>query len=48
MFDLFCPNVDACVVSFTSCVLLRELLILTLPDRLAGPGGSFIDTKPRG
>ena len=35
---------DAIVMSAISCLLIREALIVALPDRIAGPGGSFIDT----
>lgn len=31
-------------LSFLACFALRELMILILPDRLAGPQGSFICT----
>lgn len=47
MFDLFVPSFDACLVSFITCALLREMFILTLPDTLAGPGDSSIDTHSR-
>lgn len=30
--------------SFLVCLILREAMILALPDRVAGPGGWLIDT----
>ncbi|NKB28729.1 MAG: hypothetical protein GKR99_14730 [Rhodobacteraceae bacterium] len=38
---------DAIAVAFLGCVAVREIAIVTLPDSVAGPGGSFIDTAPR-
>ena len=35
------------MLSAITCLILREAMILALPDRLAGPGGSFIDTTKR-
>ncbi|WP_343079451.1 hypothetical protein [Ostreiculturibacter nitratireducens] len=35
---------DDIVGSFLVCVALREVMIFTLPDRIAGPGGWLIDT----
>jgi hypothetical protein len=35
---------DTLVMSAITCLLIREALIVALPDRIAGPGGSFIDT----
>ena len=36
---------DAICVSFLVCAVVRELMILGLPDEIAGPGGWFIDTN---
>lgn len=47
MFELIHPTFDACLVSFITCAFLREMFILILPDQLAGPGGSFVDTDRR-
>ena len=37
---------DLLLSSLLLCLMIREILILVLPDELAGPGGSFIDTGP--
>ena len=36
---------DTIVMSAITCLIIREAMILALPDSIAGPGGSFIDTK---
>ncbi|HPE25224.1 hypothetical protein [Albidovulum sp.] len=35
---------DDIAMSFLVCAVLREGMILALPDRIAGPGGWLIDT----
>ncbi|MEZ5779916.1 MAG: hypothetical protein R3E44_16295 [Paracoccaceae bacterium] len=35
---------DEIAASLLVCMILRELLILALPDRIAGPGGWLVDT----
>lgn len=35
---------DEIVAALVSCILIREVLIFSLPDDVAGPGGWFIDT----
>ncbi|MFM2356940.1 MAG: hypothetical protein RLZZ528_2676 [Pseudomonadota bacterium] len=35
---------DELVGSLVVCLVLREIMILALPDRIAGPGGWLIDT----
>lgn len=35
---------DEIAASLMACLLLRELMILGLPDHIAGPGGWLIDT----
>ncbi|MFZ5751545.1 MAG: hypothetical protein ACOY5U_10810 [Pseudomonadota bacterium] len=35
---------DEIAASLLVCLVLREVLILALPDRIAGPGGWLIDT----
>jgi hypothetical protein len=35
---------DEIVASLLICLLVRETLILVLPDRIAGPGGWLVDT----
>ena len=44
MDAVFQFSFDAIVVSFLACCLIREGMIMFLPDEIAGPGGSFIDT----
>lgn len=38
---------DTIVMSAITCLIVREAMIITLPDRLAGPGGTFINTAKR-
>lgn len=45
MPDLFHLSFDAVICSGLTCLLLREAMIAVLPDHIAGPGGSFIDTS---
>lgn len=35
---------DEIAASLLACLVIRELMILALPDRIAGPGGWLIDT----
>jgi hypothetical protein len=35
---------DELAATLVACLLVREILIFILPDHIAGPGGSFIDT----
>ncbi len=35
---------DEIAASLLACLLIRELLILALPDTVAGPGGWLVDT----
>ena len=35
---------DDVAASLLACLILRELMILALPDRIAGPGGWLVDT----
>jgi len=35
---------DGLLGSQSVCLALRQMMILVLPDRVAGPGGWFIDT----
>lgn len=44
MTAIFAFTFEAVAISMLSCFALRETLIVALPDRIAGPGGSFIDT----
>ena len=36
---------DLLLASFLTCVLLRDVFVLALPDRIAGPGGWLVDTR---
>lgn len=36
---------DTLVMSAITCLIIREAIIIALPDRIAGPGGTFIDTS---
>ena len=47
MSELFGLSFDAIAISALICMVLREILIFALPSRIAGPGGSFIDTNAR-
>ena len=45
MFEiLFLSTVEMYFVSLLVCLILRETMIFLLPNHIAGPGGSFIDT----
>ena len=35
---------DLVIATFVTCVVLREVFVLTLPDSIAGPGGWLVDT----
>jgi hypothetical protein len=37
---------DNIVMSAITCLVLREVFILALPDHIAGPGGWLIDSDP--
>lgn len=43
---LLLMNFEMYIASFIACLIIREGMILLLPDEIAGPGGSFIDTGP--
>ena len=38
---------DEIIGSLIACLILREVMIFTLPDRIAGPGGWLIDTAQK-
>ena len=40
------PAFEPAVCALLICLLLREAMILFLPDHLTGPGGRLIDTGP--
>lgn len=35
---------DEIAAAFVACLVVREVMIFTLPDHIAGPGGWLIDT----
>jgi len=35
---------DTIVMSALTCLIIREAMIFSLPDTIAGPGGTLIDT----
>lgn len=46
MDTIFQLSFDGVCVSLLACCMIREVMIVCLPDRIAGPGGSFINTRP--
>jgi len=38
---------DEIIGSLIACLILREVMIFTLPDRIAGPGGWLINTTQK-
>lgn len=46
MPELLFLSFEPVLASLLTCLLVRELLIVVLPDSMAGPDGSFIDTGP--
>lgn len=38
---------DQIVMSAMACIALRELMIIILPNRIAGPGGWFVNTSEK-
>lgn len=44
MDNLAVVSFDDVVGAFLTCLVIRELMIFVLPDRIAGPGGWLIDT----
>ncbi len=43
---LFQVSFDSVVMAAITCLVLREVMILALPDAVAGPGGWLIDCDP--
>ncbi len=43
---LFAVSFDTLVMSAITCLVLREVFIVALPDEIAGPGGWLIDSDP--
>ncbi len=46
MNTIFQISFDNIIGSLIACLIVRELMILALPDHIAGPGGWLINTKP--
>lgn len=44
MENLFALSFDNIAASLVACLLIREVMIVVLPDDIAGPGGWLIDT----
>ncbi len=44
---MFAVSFDTVVMSAITCLMIREAMIIALPDRIAGPGGSLINTDRR-
>lgn len=44
MSTLFTMSFDTIVMSAITCLILREVFLVALPDSIAGPGGWLIDT----
>lgn len=44
MSELLTFSFDGILTSAIVCLVLREVMIFTLPDDVAGPGGWLIDT----
>ena len=36
---------DLAVAALLTCVVLRDVFVIVLPDRIAGPGGWLVNTK---
>ncbi len=47
MFDLFALSLEGIALSAITCLVFREVAIISLPNRLAGPGGRWIDTQSK-
>lgn len=43
--DVFGISFDLLVMTAIACLIVREAMIIALPDHIAGPGGSIIDTN---
>ena len=38
---------DLLLASFLTCVVLRDVFVMVLPDSIAGPGGWLVNTARR-
>ena len=47
MAPMYMVSFDLAVAAFLTCVALRYVFVVVLPDRIAGPGGWLVDTKRR-
>lgn len=47
MENLFVLSFDNIIMSVIACLMIREIMLVALPDRIAGPGGWLIDTTPK-
>ena len=43
----FLVSFDQMIAAFLTCVVLRDVFVFVLPDRIAGPGGWLVDTRRR-
>lgn len=43
----FPVSFDLLIATFLTCVVLRDVFVLVLPDHLAGPGGVLVNTNRR-
>ncbi len=48
MEQIFAISFDNICMAAITCLVIREAMILGLPDRVAGPGGWLINTCPEG
>lgn len=44
MSALFSVSFDTLIMTAITCIALREVFVIALPDTIAGPGGWLIDT----
>mgnify|MGYP001801776488 FL=1 len=47
MYLLHMISFDMLAMSMITCLVLREVFVVALPDSLAGPGGLLVDTEER-
>lgn len=44
--DFTVPTFEQVALAFLATAMIREIMIVALPDDIAGPGGWLIDTSP--
>jgi hypothetical protein len=44
MSGIFAISFDTVVMTTITCIALREVFLIALPDEVAGPGGWLINT----